>query len=78
MAVWAYQCDACRDSEATYFVARETVNEFPPEVTIVQVKVGKRWLCATVDRTRPVQIEGLLLRDVAATDAVDCAGCEDG
>jgi hypothetical protein len=79
MAAWAYQCFLCGDSETTYFVPCEVVNEFPAAITIVHVKVGNAWLCASVDRLRPVEIaEGMLLRQVAPSDAASCTECEDG
>lgn len=77
MAVWAYECEPCGDGETTYFASWEVVNEFPLRVTIVKVRVGRRWLCARLDRTRRVQVERMLVRDVIATEAENCANCKD-
>jgi hypothetical protein len=67
MAAWAYQSFRCGDTETIYFVPCDVVNEYPTSITIVHVKVGNAWLCASVDRLRPVEItEGMLLRQVAA------------
>lgn len=77
MAVWAYVCELCRDHTTNYYVPWDIVNEFPLDVSIVRVKVDRRWLCARVDRTRPAQVEGMLVRDVIATEAKSCAECED-
>ena len=75
MAAWAYPCRLASDRETTYFVSQLDVDDLPPSVRIVRLRVGTNWLCATVDRTRRVQVESLLLRDVIASDADDCPEC---
>ena len=53
------------------------VAEFSPEVRIVQVKVGKHWLCAELDRSERVEVERMLIRQVVPTDWTECAECTD-
>ena len=78
MAAWAYPCKACRDGEVIWFVPAITVDLWPPEVKMVRVKVGSRWRCAQLDRSRKESVEGLLLREVVAVEGRTCADCVDG
>jgi hypothetical protein len=41
----------------------------PAGVQSVRVKVGRQWFPAQVDRTRPVSVEGMLVREVVAENA---------
>jgi hypothetical protein len=77
MAVWAYACRRCGDPETLWYVSQMTVEQFPPTVGIVRVKVGSRWLCAELDRTQRLAVDGLLVREVIGTDAAGCADCSD-
>jgi hypothetical protein len=77
MAVWAYECRRCGDEATIWCVSEMAVAEFPEKVRIVRVKVGSRWLCATLDRTQRVAVEGMLVREVIPTDAASCAECTD-
>lgn len=74
MSVWAYECRP-PGSESSLFVPRAAVDEMPPEVSVVRVKVGNHWICARIDRTCPIAVEGLLIRQVVASDAADCPEC---
>jgi hypothetical protein len=74
MAAWAYECRPCEGS-AIWHVACDRIDAMPPEVRILRVRSGTEWLCAIVDRRRPVQSESLLLRDAVASDAQDCPQC---
>jgi hypothetical protein len=56
-------------------VARETVDDLPPEVRILRVQAGGGWACAVVDRSRPVAVDRSLLRQAVASDAADCPDC---
>ncbi len=69
MAVWAYQCVGAGEGDTVWFVAREAIDAMPPEVRTVCVKVGNQWLPAVVDRTQPVAVEGMLVREVVADEA---------
>jgi hypothetical protein len=69
MATWAYECRGGTDGESVWFVPRTVVDELPPGVNHVQVKVGREWLPAVVDRTQPVAVEGMLVREVIADEA---------
>ncbi len=75
MAVWAYPCRLASDRETTYFVSQLDLDDLHPSVRIVRLRVGTNWLCATVDRTRRVQVESLLLREFIASDEDDCPEC---
>lgn len=75
MATWAFECRACGDDETVWYVAREAIVEMPHDVRVLRVRVGDQWLCATVDRSRPVSVEGMLLRDAVAADPADCPEC---
>jgi hypothetical protein len=75
MAAWAYACHPCGDEPVTWYVSQAAVEEMPGDVRIVRVRVGSDWLCAIVDRGRPISVEGLLLRDVIASSAEDCPEC---
>jgi len=78
MAAWAYACHSCGGEPATWYVPQATVDEMPRDVRIVRVQVGSEWLCAVVDRSRRVNVEGLLLREVIASNAADCPECAQG
>ena len=71
MAVWAYECRPCAGN-ATWLVSRERVDGLPADVRILRVKTGSGWACAIVDRSRPVEVEAMLLREGAASDERDC------
>lgn len=75
MAVWAYPCRRCSDDETVWYVSEAAVAVLPRDVQIVRVHVGSQWLGAILDRTRPVPVEGLLVRDVVASDEADCPEC---
>jgi hypothetical protein len=77
MAAWAFECTRCGDPQTRWYIAADTVAEFPPDTRIVQVKVKNRWLCAKLDLSKPVSINAAPLRMVIPTDAVDCDGCQD-
>jgi len=66
MAVWAYQCVGGDDGATVWFVLRTAIDELPPEVKTVCVKVGSQWLPAVVDRTQPIAVDGMLVREVVA------------
>ncbi|WP_088278632.1 hypothetical protein [Ideonella sp. A 288] len=76
MAVWAYECRPCAGAvDEVWWVARDRIDEMAPEVRLLRVQVGAHWLCAVVDRRRPVVVEGGLLREAVATDPADCPEC---
>jgi hypothetical protein len=74
MAVWAYECHPCTGN-AVWLVSRERVDGMPADVRILRMKTGSGWACAIVDRTRPVEVEAMLLRDAVASDEKDCPEC---
>lgn len=74
MAVWAYECRPCTGS-ASWLVSRERVDGLNAGVRILRVKTGSGWACAIVDRSRPVEVEAMLLRDAVASDEHDCPEC---
>jgi hypothetical protein len=74
MAVWAYECRSCGGND-TWLVSRQQVDGLRPEVRILRVKAGAGWRCAIVDRSRPVAVEAMLVRDAVASDAADCPEC---
>jgi len=78
MAVWAYACYPCRDTspDEIWYVAVTDCDKLPPDAGIVRVKVKDRWRCARLDR-RPVEVEGLLVRQVVPAEAADCDDCQD-
>lgn len=75
MTVWAHPCRLCNDDRQPRFVSQSTIAELPSEVRIVRLKEGAQWLCAVVDRSQRFQVEGLLIREVVASDIADCAEC---
>lgn len=76
MSVWAYECRPCAGAvDEVWWVARDRIDEMAPEVRLLRVQVGSHWLCAVVDRRRPVVVEGGLLREAVATDGADCPEC---
>ena len=77
MATWAYRCEACSEPETVYYVSSHVVNAFPREVSVVHVRAGHGWVCARLDRSRLIPVEGLILREVAPTDAAECDQCRD-
>ena len=74
MAVWAYECQSCPPGD-TWWVARDRTEEVAPGTDVLRVKVGKQWHCATVDRSRVVEVEAAVLREAVASDPVDCPDC---
>ena len=78
MAEWAYACRRCdRPDAPTWFVAAARLADLPAHVTVLRVKEGEDWVCAVVDRSAPVAVDGQLLRDAYASDLDDCPGCRD-
>ena len=79
MAVWAYACRPCRgeSDETVWYLSVMDVEELSPDIRIVRVKVGGNWRCAILDRSQHVEVEGMLVRQVIGTDAIDCSECED-
>ena len=75
MAVWAYECLPCMDPEHPRFVACDVVDALPRDVEIVRIRAGTRWICARLLRGRRLAVEGVVVRDVAASDAGDCPEC---
>ena len=73
MAVWAYECIPCRDPEHPRFVACDVADALPAAVRIVRIRTGRAWVCARLLRHRRRSVEGVVVRDVAATDCADCA-----
>jgi hypothetical protein len=69
MAVWAYECRGGDEGATVWFVSRAAIDEMPPGVREVCVKVGSQWLPAVVDRTQPIAVDGMLVREVVASDA---------
>lgn len=69
MSVWAYVCESCDDPEKNYFVSADTVSQFPPGVTIVQVKDGAEWHFARLSTDVRVEVDGMLLHDVIPAQA---------
>lgn len=74
MAVWAYECRPCA-GRGEWWVARDWVDELPPEVQVLRVQAGGRWACGVVDRGRPVAVDLTLLREARASDIDDCPDC---
>lgn len=81
MAIWAYECHPCRpvagEVNPVWYVAQMAIDEMPASTQVVKVKVGRRWLCARVDRHRKQVVEGLLVRTAIASPAQSCTDCED-
>lgn len=84
MAIWAYPCRPCAGTgsatssgtdSGAWMVSQAQVDEMPRDVTILRVKNGHDWVCARVDRSRPLAIEGQLLREAVASDGQDCPDC---
>ena len=75
MAVWAYECQSADQSLNPWLVACLAVDAMPADTRIVRVKVGNEWPCAVVDRTKRVESQGMLLREVVSSDEVDCPDC---
>jgi hypothetical protein len=47
----------------------------PPDVERLHIKFDGEWLCAVVDRSRRVNVEGQLLRDGEAASTGECEAC---
>ncbi|MBX9605386.1 MAG: hypothetical protein K2Y51_04135 [Gammaproteobacteria bacterium] len=78
MAEWAYPCRPCDRSPApTWFVAAARLADLPAHVTVLRVQEGEDWVCAVVDRSAPVAVDGQLLREAYASDAEDCPACRE-
>lgn len=75
MAIWAYECRPCSGANDRWLVACERVDTFAADVSILRVKTGSGWACAVVDRSRPVEVDAMLLRDAVPSDAQDCPDC---
>ncbi|MBI5719629.1 MAG: hypothetical protein HZC37_18320 [Burkholderiales bacterium] len=57
------------------YAALSRVEDWPPDTRIVRLRFGSDWRCALLDRSRVVEVEGLLLRDAVASDERDCPEC---
>lgn len=75
MTVRAFECRAPGSGKSLGFVALTRADEWPTDVRIVRLRVGNDWRCALMDRTRVVEVEGLLLRDAVPSDEGDCPDC---
>ena len=75
MAVRAFECRAPGPGATSWFVALTTIEAMPPGTRIVRVRVGKDWLCATLDRSQVVEVEAMLARDAVPSDERDCPDC---
>ena len=75
MTVRAFECHAPRTGKGLGYVALSRAEEWPVDVRIVRVRIGHDWRCALLDRTRVVEVEGLLLRDAVVSDELDCPEC---
>jgi hypothetical protein len=75
MAIWAYECRPCSGANDRWLVACERVDTFAADVSILRVKTGSGWACAVVDRSRPVEVDAMLLRDAVPSEADDCPDC---
>ena len=75
MTVRAFECRPPGNAKTLGFVALTAVEALAPGTRIVRVRVGSQWLCALLDRSRVVEVEGMLLRDAVASDEQDCPEC---
>lgn len=75
MSVRAYACHAPGSDQVLGYVAAGRVAEWPAETRIVQLRFGTEWKCALLDRTRLVEVEGLLVRDGVPADELECPEC---
>lgn len=75
MTVRAFVCCAPDTGRVLGYVTTSRVEEWPPETQIVRLRVGTDWLCALLDTSRVVEVEGMLLRDAVASDEQDCPEC---
>lgn len=75
MAAWAYECQLAGAPAQPCLVACLAVDSMPGKPAIVRVRIDSDWLCATVDRSHRIDVQGSLLRDVVASDATDCPEC---
>ena len=75
MATWAYECRPSDQSGQPWLVGCQAVDAMPADTKIVRVKAGSQWHCATVDRSRRIEVEAMLLREVIASDELDCPEC---
>lgn len=75
MAAWAYECQSAAEADERWLVACLAVDSMPGMPAIVRVRIGNDWRCARVDRTRRLEVQATLLRDVIASDLEDCPEC---
>ena len=72
MTVRAFECRAPGTGQVLGYVALTRVEELTPGTRIVRLRFGTDWRCALLDRSRIVEVEGMLLRDAVASDEQDC------
>lgn len=75
MTVRAFECRVPRTGQVLGYVALTRVEELPADTRIVRLRFGTHWRCALLDRSRIVEVEGMLLRDAVASDEQDCPEC---
>lgn len=75
MAAWAYECKVAGRADEPCLVASLAVDSMPGKPSIVRVRIDSEWLCASVDRSHRIQAQASLLREVIASDEVDCPAC---
>jgi hypothetical protein len=75
MAAWAYECRPAHGGRDPWYVACLAVDALPAATRIVRVHVDGEWQCAIVDRSQRQAIDAMHLRDVVASDELDCPEC---
>jgi hypothetical protein len=76
MAEWAYECRSCDATHpGTWFASAALVAEMPDDVRIIRIKDGDEWRCAVVDRSKPVAVEKMLVRQAIESSEDDCPAC---
>lgn len=76
MAVWAYACHECAGTARQWFVDKLWTDQLPATTVRLHVQFEGQWHCAVVNRDRPVEIEGHLVRRAEAAEPGDCQECE--
>ncbi len=75
MTVRAFACCSPHTGQVLGYVDSSRVGDWPPQTRVVRLRVGTDWPCALLDRSRVVEVEGMLLRDAVASDERDCPEC---
>ena len=68
MAIWAFACRPVDGEDTVFYISESDAREISTKIRVVQVKVGSGWRRAVLDRSRRIEVDGMLVRTVVPDD----------